>query len=197
MVSYYFVSSRIPPVWNGFFHLREALTSKSTISRHDNIPWKSTKYRYFGSSFAFFLYDMLVVTPCRSGTGMEFIMEQNGWNIPSSGNEPRGAKRTQRTGRITRRINAYLLQKVTEDAEQCSIEIICLFSCFIWLLVPSCILILLVCMIHMTRYMFSPYPCKDLCLLDQRKHSIRYDCYFSLMFVVVCSKCTHTFATEL
>jgi len=109
----------------------------------------------------------------------------------------RGAKRKQRTGRITRRINAYLLQKVTEDAEQCSIEIICLFSCFIWLLVPSCILILLVCMIHMTRYMFSPYPCKDLCLLDQRKHSIRYDWYFSLMFVVVCLKCTHTFATEL
>jgi len=135
------VSSRIPPVWNGFFHLREALTSKSTISRHDNIPWKSTKYRYFGSSFAFFLYDMLVVTPCRSGTGMEFIMEQNGWNIPSSGND----HSVERRRRITRRIKAYLLQKLIDDTEQCSIEIICLFICFNGPFVSSHMLTLLVC----------------------------------------------------
>jgi len=35
----YHVSSRIPPVWNGFFHHREALTRVNTISRHDNIPY--------------------------------------------------------------------------------------------------------------------------------------------------------------
>ena len=92
---------------------------------------------------------------------------------------------------------AYLLQKLIDDTEQCSIEIICLFICFNGPFVSSHMLTLLVCMIHMTRYMFSPYPCKDLCILDQRKHSIQYDWYFSSMFVVVCSKCTHNFATEL
>ena len=115
------VSSRIPPVWNGFFHHREALTRVNTISHHDNISWNLPKYRYFGSSFAFFLYDMLVVTPCRSGTGMEFIMEQNGWNIPSSGSD----QSVERRRRITRRIKAYLLQKLIDDTEQCSIEIMC------------------------------------------------------------------------
>jgi len=136
---------------------------------------------------------MLVVTPCRTATGMEFIMELNGWNIPSSGND----QSVERRRRITRRIKAYLLQKLIDDTEQCSIEIICLFICFNGPFVSSHMLTLLVCMIHMTRYMFSPYPCKDLCILDQRKHSIQYDWYFSSMFVVVCSKCTHTFATEL
>ena len=125
---------------------------------------------------------MLVVTPCRTATGMEFIMEQNRMEY-SIEREP--AKHRENKS-ITHRIKACLLQKTYRWYRRCSIEIICMFICFIGLLVSSHMLTLLVCMIHMTRYMFSPYPCKDLCLLDQRKHSIRYDWYFSLMFVVVC-----------
>ena len=123
------------------FHHREALTklisSPAIITYHGFLP----KYRYFGRSFAFFLYDMLVVTPCRTATGMDFIMEFFRWNIPSRGNEPS----VERIRRITRRINAYLLQKLIDDIEWCSIEIICMFICFIGPFVSSHMLTLLVC----------------------------------------------------
>ena len=48
-------------------------------------------------------------------------MEQNGWNIPSSGTD----HSVERRRRITRRIKAYLLQKLIDDTEQCSIVIMC------------------------------------------------------------------------
>jgi len=50
-LTYELVNFRIPPVWNGFFHHREALTKVNTISRHYNIPWKSTKIPLFWKLF--------------------------------------------------------------------------------------------------------------------------------------------------
>ena len=122
---------------------------------------------------------MLVVTPCRSGTGMEFIMEQNGWNIPSSGSD----QSVERRRRITRRIKAYLLQKLIDDTEQCSIEIyVCLFA----LMGPSYLLTCSLCwyVYKNLRYMFSPLPMQRLVSLGSK--SVLQTIWLVLLFNVCC-----------